>query len=290
MKAGPKLIAEIILSSLPLDAPPEPLDEVVYRVIDNHPEWQCFPDEKAPVWTPTVEKILIGHWERSLNEVRQPQVSFNSVSSYKIQGACFIEPRDTPEIRDQKGKRIRWRDYYEHLRSLSPENFEILSVRLLSLLGVPNPYTTPYRGDQGIDFFGKMSIGDLTGHGPLFPIFESKVVVWMVGQAKHYLHSKVATPDIRALVGSATLGRTRTFSRTGVLPELKIRSCDPVVMLFFTTGQLSTEGWSLCRDAGIAAMDGEMVATFLADKEVGMAIIEGQRRFDPVSFASWLGG
>jgi hypothetical protein len=289
MKVGPKLIADIILSSLPLDASPEPLDDVVYRVIDNHPEWQCLPDEKALVWTPTIEKILIGHWERSLKEGRQPKVSFNSVSSYKIQGACFIEPRDTPEIRDQKTKRIRWQDYYENLQSLSPEDFEILSSKLLSLLGVPNPYTTPYRGDQGIDFFGKMSIGDLIGHGPLFPIFESKVVVWMVGQAKHYLHSKVATPDIRALVGSASLGRTRTFSKIGVLPELKIRSCDPVVMLFFTTGQISTEGWSLCLDAGIAAMDGEMVATFLADKEVGMIMIEGQRKYDPLSFSTWLG-
>jgi hypothetical protein len=288
MKPGPKKIAEIIQFELFLDAPPEPLDELVYRVIINHPEWQFDPDEKAKVLTPKIEKILSDSWKRSIGEGKQPRYSFNSVSSYKIQGACFIEPCDPPEIKDQKRRRLHWKDYYEHLKKLSPEEFEILCAKVLALLGVPKPYITPYRIDQGIDFYGKISIGDLTGHGPLFPVFESDILVWMVGQAKHYLYSKVATPDIRALVGSATLGRTRTFSRIGALPGLEIRPCDPIVMMFFTTGDISTEGWFLCRSAGIAAMNGEMLGAFLADKEIGLIVDGDMKKFDSNTFKNWI--
>lgn len=177
----------------------------------------------------------------------------------------------------------------KYLRQLSPGFFELLCARVLALLGVPKPHLTPYRADQGIDFFGKISIGDLTGHGPLFPVFESNLVVWLVGQAKHYLHSKVSTPDIRGLVGSTVLGRSGTYPKETFLKGLNIRSCDPVVMLFFTTGELSTDGWSLCRKAGIAAMDGEMLATFLADKEVGLTKGKGEPRFDQKAFAEWVG-
>jgi hypothetical protein len=175
------------------------------------------------------------------------------------------------------------------LRGLTPDQFELICVRLLSLLGVPTPVLTPYRGDQGIDFFGRMSIGDLTSHGPLFPVFETDLVLWLVGQAKHYPDSKISTPDIRALAGSAFLARVRAFPREGALPQLNVRACDPIIMLFFTTGQISSDGWSLCRRAGIAAMDGEMLAAFLADKQVG---IEGEgesQSFCLNVFAEWLG-
>jgi hypothetical protein len=60
-------------------------------------------------------------------------------------------------------------------------------------------------------------------------------------------------------------------------------------MLFFTTGQISTEGWQLCRNAGIVAMDGEMVAAFLADKQVGVTSEGETSEFRLELFAQWLG-
>ncbi|MBU4232416.1 MAG: restriction endonuclease [Proteobacteria bacterium] len=247
------------------------------------------PEEKAALWAPKVQNRLAKHWKKSIEEGKQPRFGFNSVSDYKIQGGCFVEPCDTPEVKEQKRRRLRWRNYYDFLRDLTPELFEKVCSRLLGLLGVPKPVLTPYRGDQGIDFFGRMSIGDLTGHGALFPVFETDLVLWLLGQAKHYPDSKISTPDIRALAGSAFLGRVRAFPRDGDLPQLKIRACDPIIMLFFTTGQISSDGWSLCRRAGIAAMDGEMVAAFLADKQVG---VEGEgelQKFSLEGFAEWLG-
>lgn len=72
-------------------------------------------------------------------------------------------------------------------------------------------------------------------------------------------------------------------------PDLRIRVADPVFMLFFTTGRISTDGWQLVQKSGFVAMDGEILATFPADH--GVAIIEEQdaRRFSRDSLFVWLG-
>jgi hypothetical protein len=288
MKIGPSTIAEIILSELALDAPPEALEDAISRIVVRH-NYGLVPEEKAVLWAPEVKRRLMVHLDQSNAQGKQPRFAFNSVSEYKIQGACFLEPCDLPEVKEQKRLRLRWKDYYDYLRNVSPDVFEIICARLLSLLSVSEPVLTPYRADQGIDFFGKMSIGDLTGHGPLFPVFETELVFWLVGQAKHYKHAKISTPDIRGLAGSAFLGRARAFPKKGALPQLRIRACDPVIMLFFTTGQLSRDGWDLCRQGGIVAMDGEMLAAFLADKQVGIVGEGEERSFNPKLFEEWLG-
>jgi len=288
MRPGPSKIAEIILSELSLDAPPEPIEDLIYRILDGHTEWGYVPEEKAALWASKVEKRLSDHWKQSIEQGKQPRFAFNSVSEYKIQGGCFVEPCDPPKVREQKRRRFRWRDYYDYLRGLTPDVFEKVCTGLLGLLGVPNPILTPYRADQGIDFFGKMSIGDLIGHGALYPVFETGLVFWLIGQAKHYIDTKISTPDIRALAGSAFLGRARAFPKEGSLPQLNIRPCDPVIMLFFTTGQISSDGWALCRKAGIVAMDGEMIAAFLADRQVGVEGEGEMARFSSKYFAEWL--
>lgn len=288
MKPGPSAVAEIILSDLPLDAPPEPLEDVIERIVAKHPEWGVEAEEKAALWASNVQKRLEKHWKESLAAGKQPRFAFNSVSDYKIQGGCFVEPCDTPEVQEQKRRRIRWRDYYDFLRLLTPDHFELVCTRILGLIGVPKPFLTPYRKDQGIDFFGMMSIADLTGHGALFPVFESDLILWLLGQAKHYPDAKISTPDIRALAGSAFLGRVRAFPKEGELPHLTVRACDPIIMLFFTTGQISADGWALCRRAGIVAMDGEMLAAFLADKQVGLEGEGELRRFSLEVFSKWL--
>ena len=288
MKPGPSRIAEIILTELPLDAPPEALEDIIQRIVTRRRDWGVLPEEGAVLWGQKVEKRLADHWIKSITQGKQPRFAFNSVSEYNIQGSCFIEPCDPPQVKEQKRRRLRWKEYYEYLRGLSPYLFETACGRLLKLLGVPKPILTPYRADQGIDFFGRMSIGDITGHGALFPVFETDLVFWLVGQAKHYPDAKISTPDLRGLAGAAFLGRARAFPKEGVLPQLKIRACDPIIMLFFTTGQISSDGWSLCRAAGIAAMDGEMVATFLADKQVGVEEEPQNQRFSSRAFAEWL--
>ena len=288
MKPGPRTVVEILLQDLLLDAAPRPLNDLVQSIIQDHPEWNYDPLEKARDWYPIVESLLRKHLEVSLQQGRQPRFAFNSSSNYMVQGACFVEPSDSTEVKEQKRKRFHWQEYYTALRELTPREFEILCSKVLGLLGVQNPRLTPYQGDEGIDFYGQLSIGDLIGHGATFPVFETRLVIWLVGQAKHYQDTRVATPDIRELVGAATLGRARAFAKGDRYPDLRIRVCDPVVMLFFTTGQISVNGWALCNYSGVAAMDGEMLAAFLADKGVAIQPAENERAFDPNLFAAWL--
>ena len=114
-------------------------------------------------------------------------------------------------------------------------------------------------------------------------------MVWLVGEAKHYLHTKVATPDIRGLVGAAALDARRAFSRDDLHVDLRVRACDPVVVLFFTTGEITSRGWSLCDRAGVVAMDGQMLAEYLADNEVAVRDASGVLEFDADRFAMWVG-
>jgi len=288
MRPGSRTVADILLQDLRLDAAPRPLDELVQDIIQQHPEWNCDPIDKARAWSPTIEKLLQDHRDESLRQGRQPRFAFNSSSNYMVQGACFVEPCDSAEVKQQKAKRLYWQRYYGALRELEPREFEVLCSKVLGLLGVPSPQLTPYRADEGIDFYGRLSLGDLVGHGATFPVFETRLVVWLVGQAKHYLHNKVATPDIRELVGATTLGKARAFVNDAKYPDLRVRVCDPVVMLFFTTGQISADGWTLCNRTGIAAMDGEMLAAFLADKGVAVRVEEDGQVFDPDRFSAWL--
>ena len=66
--------------------------------------------------------------------------------------------------------------------------------------------------------------------------------------------------------------------------DLNIRACDPVFFLFFTTGRMTTNSWTLLDRSGVIGMDGEMVAAFLADHGIGL--LDG--KFDKEKFKIWL--
>lgn len=290
-KPGPKQIAEEILTTISLDEPPRALDEVIQEVVTRLVDKNADANDLATRWHKQIREYIRAHWDECFENGRQPRIAFNSSSDYMIQGPCYIEPGiDSESIKEQKRQRLHWLNYYEALKDLTAREFEILCKRTLALLGVTDPYLTRYTGDEGIDFFGRLSLGDLLGHGPLYPRFESSLEVWLLGQAKHYKKIKVATPDLRELVGAVNLGRAHIFggSDEEKYRDLRIRVCDPVFMLFFTTGEISVDGWRLSRRSGVIAMDGEMLAAFLADKAVGVVTKHGKHSFSATKFRSWL--
>jgi len=290
MGVGPKVVYLTILERISLDDSPRPVEEFIREAIVANPSWGLDPFTHSYSLLVGVTKYLEQHWNACEKEKRQPKFAFNLSSPYMIQGPCFVGPLDPLNVREQKLNRLYWKDYHAALKILTPREFEILCKKILSLLGIPKPVVTQYSGDEGIDFYGQLSIGDLIGHGPIYPVFESSLNAWMVGQAKHYLNIKVATPDIRDLVGAVYLGRSKAFGGSEVdkYKELDIRVCDPVFMLFFTTGEISQNGWALLKRSGVIGMDGEMVAAFLADKGVGVAINGSSKVFDSTKFISWL--
>lgn len=138
--------------------------------------------------------------------------------------------------------------------------------------------------DQGVDFFGRVPFGEIMKPSAIGSGAERQLKLWLVGQAKNYSASQVSTKDIRELVGSVNLARSKTYAGSiDPLSKLEMRTCDPVFFLFFTTGKLSKDAWSLLSKSGVVAMDGAQLAVFLADHGVG--VVNG--RFDEVEFRNW---
>ncbi|MGW4206791.1 restriction endonuclease [Lentzea sp. NPDC004789] len=233
----------------------------------------------------SAERLLRQELDAWIRKGRAARFEFNSSSSYLIQGSSYIEPIDSPEIAEAKRRRVRFSEYESLLRAATPLEFEAICRGVLVEMGAVNAKLTKASGDQGIDFYGTLSLqGRLTQVYPLSNI-DRHLRVWLVGQAKHYQKTKVATPDLRELVGSVNLARAKVYADGGQsLDGLKINVCDPVFYLFFTTGEISRDGWTLIERSGIVGMDGSMLATFLADS--GVAVVDGN--FDSSTFGAWI--
>jgi hypothetical protein len=242
--------------------------------------------EKAESW----EERFLNNLRNTYNELavlgRPCGYAFNSSSEYMIQGFAYIEGGEDEALRAAKARRGRMSTYTEALKSLTPRQFEKVCRGMLREIGALSPTLTKASGDEGIDFYGRLAVNVEGKEGSPFPGIHSVLNVWLVGQAKHYLKGHAATPDIRELVGSVALARSSVFSNVSgvVYDNLDIRLCDPIFYLFFTTGTISPPGWRLLARSGVVGMDGEMVAAFLCDRDVGLVDDE----FDIGAFATWL--
>jgi restriction endonuclease Mrr len=236
-----------------------------------------------------VERFLLllrREYNKAFEAGRIQYFAFNSSSDTMIQGASFVEPTDSDDLKRAKQRRAPLSDYVAALRDLHPNEFEDLCRSLLATIGVEEATVTRRSGDEGIDFFGRWIVG-----GQLKPVYELSgahrlLAVWMVGQAKRFDATQAATPDIRELVGAITLARAHAYSSgKDTYPRLRLRPCDPVFYLFFTSGTISAPTWKLLEASGVIGLDGWMVAALLADH--GVAIREDA--FDRETFSAWIG-
>lgn len=156
MRPGPRNLVRCLLGTYPLTRRPRRLlDVVTSTILDNR--WADHPNfavERAESWNATVQKQL----RIKLNELqgigRPARIAFNSSGLDYVQGACFVEPNDPPNIQEQKRRRTRVDQYHGLIRELVPEEFELLCRRVLELFGVRTPSLTRRTADDGIDFFG----------------------------------------------------------------------------------------------------------------------------------------
>jgi hypothetical protein len=287
MKPGPSILAQLILESVEFDAAPVPLVELITQVVLEQ-GWeltQASAREKAEVWCKgTLSKLQ--HEVNALLDVgRPPRITFNSSSAYMVQGACFVEPRDPPNVVESKTRRLRYVDYSEALGGLTPRQFELLCGKLIELLGVDNPTVSRSSADEGIDFYGKLSFESIFFPDDLTPTIQKQLSIWLVGQAKHYKNIQSGTSELRDLVGAVALGRASAFgSVQSPLADLRIRVGDPVFSILITTGTISSNAWRLLKRSGIIGLDGEMVAAFLADRGAGLKMSD----FDNKTFVEWV--
>ena len=205
------------------------------------------------------------------SEGRSSTWIFNPSDPTYIQGSCYVmEKLDEPEtIAAKKRLHHLWKSA-DVISGLNPLDFERLCTLVLIEIGVSDVFLTARRADQGIDFFGRLSVrsklAELSGYPPLL----DKLTMWVIGQAKQFETSQVATFDLRELVGSIELARAKAYGLEGDrYPMLDMKVADPVIALFFTSGQVSREARILARSSGVLMIDGEAMAHLLAHANVG---------------------
>lgn len=287
MKPGPSLICTKISNTIAWDASPRAAVEVITEIIVTEGWCKSSSEarEKAEIWEKAVLERL-RHQLNALLEIGKPaRFAFNTSSEYMIQGACFIEPKDSEELKDKKKRRFKFSDYYKAISTLTPHQFELLCGKLIGLIGVEKPIVTRTSADEGIDFYGKLGFGSIFFPQDLSPTIQNQLSIWLVGQAKRYQATQSGTPEIRDLAGAIMLGRAGAFGSIGSpMIDLNIRVADPVFALFITTGTLSANGWRLLQRSGIIGMDGEMLAAFLADR----GVVKSPSGFEEPAFIEWI--
>jgi hypothetical protein len=207
-------------------------------------------------------------------------------------GSSFIFGDDAEQIRSAKENRVFVSGILNAIRSIEYSQFEVFGRCVLKELGCSPAKITPHAGDQGIDFYGQLSLGNLLGADTaiLKLMHETKVI--LVGQAKHYPNSSIGPGTVRELVGALSLARTYTFSKDGIdlLSEVQLRPFSPVLALLFSTGDFTSGARHLAKRAGLIIFSGHQLAVFLADRGVGIARDDGQPRFCEEAFTTWLSG
>ena len=283
---GPAEAAKKIGIYVAIDMNPRRIRDVLIEIIQGE-GWKDEEEsaqELEEKWACLFHKYLK---KKASEESKWSQIcrfEFNSANELFIQGSCYVEPNSSPAERAAKKRRSNCVQIRDTLDGFSDQQFEGLCAEVLRLMFVKDPTCTKYNKDHGIDFFGKMLMGEIVNPPVIGPGAEDQIQIWLVGQAKNYRSLQVTTKEIREMIGSVSLARSKTFvGDESPYPNLELRLCDPVISLFLTSGTISRDAFSLMRKAGIVAMDGNQLSVFLADRNVG--VVNGG--FDKKLFNDW---
>lgn len=287
MKPGPHRLVDIILTTTPPDAPPKELVLIVREIIISE-DWFDTEEkavEKAGEWLTRTRIRLVQVLEELAEDGRPADVCFNTSSDEHIQGACFIQPNDTEQVKESKQSRLLQSNYHHSLLNLTPDQFEDICGKVLGLLGVDEPKVSRRSADEGIDFFGKLSLSSLLFPEDIYPTIQKQLSIWLVGQAKRYINSQLGTAEIREIVGSVVLGRSKAFgSLDAHYEKLDIRIADPVFTMIITSSTISRNARRLLKKAGVIGVDGNTLSAFLADRKSGLTT----DAFSEPEFLAWI--
>jgi restriction endonuclease len=210
-----------------------------------------------------------------------------------VAGFCHVLPTDETGVAVAKQHRVQVGELLKAIRALSFGDFEKFCARVLREIGASFARITPHRADQGIDFYGRLSLGQYQAVPLPFLKLAHDVVLLFAGQAKHYPNRAIGPEIVRELIGAVSLARTKTFSagETDIFDGLELKPFSPLLTMLFTTGMISAGVIRLAESAGIIARSGEQLAVFLADKGIGMEKVQGgSTTFSNTKFIAWLNG
>jgi hypothetical protein len=287
----PKSVVERLEASIGRAGAPRRLRSAIVGVLTDHfgvPEISA--SERAESLEPTVARIISSRAAECERAGTTARIAIIGASSDIVAGFCYVLEGDPVVVSKVKRQRVYAEEVLSAIRDMSFQQFETFGARVLDEMGAAFSKVTPQKGDQGIDFYGRFSLGQL--HDLPLPYIKlaHDVEILFAGQAKHYPHRAVGPETVRELVGAVSLARTRSFSRPDLDPfdGLNLRPFSPVVTMLFTTGPVSSGALALGQSAGVIVRSGDQLAAFLADKGVGMVMTDSQLQFQKDSFEDWL--
>lgn len=286
----PKKLVDHLETSIGIDGPPRRIDEAIERALCEQfglPPIQAA--ERAEALIDPVRRAIIKREMARQGEGIVAALTVLGGSHDTVAGSCFVLSSDSQEIAGAKRSRLHHVPLLEAMQAMSFSQFEQFGACVLKELGAQRVTVTPHAGDQGIDFFGRLNIGELQGSPVPFFKLAHDVELRFAGQAKHYPNRSIGPSVLREIVGAVILARSKTFSKDiDVFDGLDLRALSPVLPLVFTTGNVSSGAVRLAKDAGMIVRSGAQLAVFLADRGVGMRQNESDMQFDAQLFEEWL--
>lgn len=285
-----KQIFEHLEVSIGLNGSPTPLKAAIEQALIN--SFSILPIEAAELAEDRVDKVAELINKRQLDLNSQGKIATLCIigsSSDIVAGSCYVFPTDELTVAQAKNHRIHATSLHSHIRALTFQEFELFGSKVLRELGAIEATVTPHSNDQGIDFFGKVSFAQFHDAPANFFQLAHEVEIRLAGQAKHYPQNAIGTSIVRELIGSVSLARTKTFSKDyDPFETMELRPFSPLVCLLFTSGAFTSGAKQLALRAGVIAKDGLQLATFLADRGVGMIASSSGSTFDSAEFKKWL--
>ena len=209
-----------------------------------------------------------------------------------VHGSLFVFPDDSRSIVATKHSRLHSHEILETIQSLNFSQFEKFGGAVLRELGCSSPTVTKHSADQGIDFFGEMSIGGLLGEEAATKRLMHSTRMIIVGQAKHYPTRNIGPREVRELIGALSLARTSTYSKPGLdlFDQINLKPYTPTLAVLFSTGEFTAGARYLADEADLVLYSGLQLAVFLADCGIGIRGIGDSVKFDRAIFQAWLNG
>ena len=246
--------------------------------------------EKAEQLEERVRRLVLDTKDKHEKLGTFPTITISASSNRFVLGSCCIETGDSTAVQAAKRARRYKPELLDAIRNLTFDEFERFGSRILHELGATMIRVTPQSNDQGIDFYGVLSIGELGHVDPAICQLTHDIRLRFAGQAKHYPTTPIGPDVVRELIGAIELARYKVYtSEPDLFEDFDLRPFRALLAMLFTTGRFTSGALELGEKAGIILRDGEQLAVFLADRAVGVReSAGGVSQYDAPAFRTWL--
>jgi len=265
------------------------LDAITLTLQENYSLLEIQAIEHAELLEEQIRDLIVKEEGKST----YPKLTVVSSAEHLVAGYLFVSSSDSPDIATAKRGRLNVNALLQEMRMLSFKDFERFGACVLKELGAKQVRVTSHSDDQGIDFYGVLSLGQNSFLPSPFGQLAHDVRLLFAGQAKHYPTRPIGPELVRELVGSISLARYKVFTISKDSKDLfeegiELLPFNPLVAMFFTTGRFTSGALDLAKQSGVIARSGEELALFLADRNIGMYEDNGEIKFDANKFHNWL--